>query len=82
MTYYANYKANDGTTFLKPIAGPNKKKLISEVREIANGQRFAGSTCSWTVWKRDGNNCIVIAAGGTRNSGKRYLDKERIGNFL
>ena len=74
-TYYANFNANNGTHFQKPIEDTNLKRIIKSVRETAEGERFANNECGWSVWiedesRRDG--CRYVAMGGMYSNGKRY----------
>lgn len=70
MRYKANWRANDSIMPFKPLTSTNKNKLISEVRSIANENRFTGSTCEWWVWDSDKN---IIAAGKTTAKGIQRL---------
>ena len=67
--YYANFTANNGTSFKNPITGNNKKNLIRDIRNIAEGERFLGNKCFWSV--RDDSG-IYVAAGGVDSNGRRY----------
>ena len=69
MKYFANYNANNGTRFQEPIEGTNKDQIIKDIREIAEGNRFDGSTCSWEVWTENGKE---VASGGCNSNGRRY----------
>lgn len=73
-TYKANFNTN-GTSFLIPIEGNNKSQLIKDIREIANGNRFAGNECTWEVWIEEGNNIKYIAKGGTYANGVKWIAK-------
>ena len=68
MTYYASYLANHSTRNAEPFKGTNKKELIRDIRDIAEGETFPGGDCSWVVQGEDGG---VIAIGGLKN-GRRY----------
>lgn len=74
-TYYANFNANNGTRFQKPIEDTNLKRIIKSVRETAEGERFANNECSWSVWVEDesrSSGCRYLAAGGMYSNGRRY----------
>lgn len=64
MKYYANFCANNGTQFREPICGTNKKKLIKDIRRIAEGNRFSCNECSWCVYIESGGFRISVARGG------------------
>lgn len=73
--YYANYNANNGTRFNKPIEDTNLKRIIKDIREIAEGNRFANNECSWSVWVVDESRpdgCKYLAMGGMYSNGQRY----------
>ena len=83
-TYKANFNANNGTRFMKPIEDTNLSRIIKSVRETAEGNRFANSECSWTVWvDSDDGRSEVVAAGGMRSTGSRYriTDKYALRNM-
>lgn len=69
MKYYANFTANNSTSFAEPIESNNKTILIREIREIAEGETFAGNECRWWVENAEGE---TIAAGGMFSCGQRY----------
>lgn len=48
--YYAQFSANDGIRFLRPLTGCSKRKLIVAVRSAAEAERFVGNTAWWWVW--------------------------------
>lgn len=80
MRYYANFQANNGTTFSQPIESENKNDLIKTIRSVAEAERFSGNTCSWKVWYDDYKTyktraSICVASGGVARNGKRYRDK-------
>ena len=54
MRYFANFNANNGTSYREPIEGYNKKELLKKIRSIALGNRFQGSMCTWMVWDEKG----------------------------
>ena len=66
--YTANYTANNGTTMLKPIEDTNIKRIISDIREIAEGNRFQDNECKWSVYCED----TCVAEGGMTREGRRY----------
>lgn len=72
--YYANFSANNGTHYNKPICGANKKRLIKDIREIAEAERFSGNECSWIVYTKSGNGYISVASGGKTSGGRRWRD--------
>lgn len=79
MKYYANYNANDGTRMEKDITGTNKKEIIRIIRDIANGERYTGHSCTWTVYDQHGH---CAAKGGTYDDGKQYrIDKHYLRMF-
>jgi len=69
MKYYANYNANNGTQMMKPIESDNLEQIIKDIMEIAEGERFAGSACKWTVCETSGE---LVAAGEIRADGTKY----------
>ena len=74
-TYYANYNANNGTCFREPIEGTNLKRIIKDIREIAEGNRFVHNECKWSVWVKDESRPYgvrYLAMGGVRSNGQRY----------
>lgn len=75
MKYYANFNANNGTSYGKPITGTNKAELIKDIRSIAEAERFAGNECSWCVYTKDSNgDYISVARGGMLPNGCRWRD--------
>lgn len=80
MIYYANFNANNGTSFMAPIQGTNKNDLIKAIRSTAEAERFQGNSCSWYVFYVDYKTyktsaSICVASGGVDRKGKRYRDK-------
>lgn len=73
-TYYANFYANNGTRWAKPITSNNKKELIKDIRKTAEGERFFNNECSWEVWTYEGDREVTIARGGITSWGKRYRE--------
>lgn len=69
MTYYANFLANNSTTYAKSIKSNNKATLIRDIRKIAEGNRFIGFECRWWVENEEGE---TIAAGGITRWGQRF----------
>lgn len=87
MRYYANFKANNGTSFASPIESDNKNELIKAIRSIAEANRFQGNSCSWFVWYIDyktykSQASVCVASGGIGRDGKRYRDKIRKGGEI
>lgn len=74
-TYYANFWANNGTHYNTPITDTNKAKIISDIKEIAKGERFAGNCASWKVWYKDADENICVAAGYFDEHGRSHLYK-------
>ena len=72
MKYYANFNANNGTSWINDMEFTNKAEAIRSVRETAEGERFHNNSCSWYVKDESGNE---IANGGMTSTGKRYRDK-------
>ena len=72
-TYQANFYANNGTRFIKPIEDTNLKRIIKSVRETAEGERFLGNECSWSVWIKESDE--EVASGGVCSNGMRYRTK-------
>lgn len=68
--YYAQFSANNGTRFLRPLTGRNKEKLIVAVRSAANAERFAGNTASWYVWYYEAGRRVYLAAGKIDRNGR------------
>ena len=64
MTYYASYLANHDTRNAEPFKGTNKKALIRDIREIAEGETRICGDCTWVVQDEEGG---VVAIGGLRN---------------
>ena len=74
-TYKANFLANNGTRFEKPIEDSNLERIIKSVRYTAEGERFDKNTCSWSVWVDDESTTEgyrMVAAGGMDVNGVRY----------
>lgn len=72
MTYFANFKANNGTSLQKPIVDTNKRRIIKGIRNIAESERFIGNECSWVVWYKEDGNSQIVAEGGMTRNGTRY----------
>lgn len=70
MEYYAIFSANNGTSFMRPITGSNKCKLLKDIREIALANMFAGSSASWYV--DDANGKTVYGGAYIPGVGIRY----------
>lgn len=73
MKYYANFNANNGTSWINSMEDTNKARLIKSVRSTAEGERFVGSTCRWWVCDENGT---YVAYGGMSPSGKRFRYSE------
>lgn len=69
MTYYANFLANNSTSYAESIESNNKAQLIRDIREIAEGETFIGNECRWWVENEEGE---TIAAGGITRWGQRF----------
>ena len=78
MTYYANYDANNGTHWARPITDTNKARIIRRIRRTAEAERYSGNECSWEVWIINGRDCNgdhitkTIASGGMLDNCQRY----------
>lgn len=68
--YYAQFAANNGTRFLHPLTGCNKKKLIVAVRSAAKAERFVGNTAWWWVWYYEAGLRLYVAAGKIGRNGR------------
>lgn len=68
--YYAQFSANDGTRFLHPLTGCNKRKLIVAVRSAAEAERFVGNTAWWWVWCYEASKRVNVAAGKIDRNGR------------
>lgn len=66
--YYANFSSANASYFSSDLAFTNLAKAIREVRKIAESNRFAGTSCMWTV--RDANG-MKLACGGMTYNGRR-----------
>lgn len=71
MKYQANYVANGSTRNAKPYTDTNLQRLIKDIREIAEGETFAGGCCSWHITDESEH---IVASGGT-NGGRRFRTK-------
>ena len=49
--YVGGWSANNGSTCGHWYEGTNKRKLAKEMREIAEGNTFQGSTGRWAVYE-------------------------------
>jgi len=68
--YTGSWSANNGSTYASGYTSNNKRQLAKEMREIAQGNVFAGNTGHWNVHKIDaeGNeNYDPILSGMVRN---------------
>lgn len=77
-TYKANFLANNGTRFEKPIEDTNLERIIRSIRQSAERERFDRNTCSWSVWVGDDSTTEsyrMVAAGGMDVNGVRYRVK-------
>jgi len=71
-TYYGSWSVNNGASYsAQATGGTNLQKLVKEMRDIANGNRPAGNTCSWQVMDESGE---IVASGGTYADGRKYRD--------
>lgn len=66
--YYANFITNNFTRKEKPIIGTNLRKLIKDIRKIAEGNTTFNGYCRWYVENENGEE---IASGGL-NHRKRF----------
>lgn len=76
--YKANFLANNGTRFEKPIEDSNLERIIKSIRHTAEGERFDKNTCSWSVWVEDESTTEgyrMVASGGMNVNGVRYRVK-------
>lgn len=51
--YYANFNANNGTSWIIPLHSNNKKSLLKDVRETAKSERFCDNEASFYVEDED-----------------------------
>ena len=70
MKYEACFRANNFSICSSFYYYNDKKTAIKEIREMAEGNRFADGDCSWNVYLKDKNLCV--AAGGMTSTGRRY----------
>lgn len=70
MKYEACFRANNYAICSGMYGFSNKRQAIKEIREMADGNRFADGDCSWTVYIADKD--LRVAAGGMTRDGKRY----------
>lgn len=73
MIYQASWRANNNTRPMEDLFSTNKNKIMRDVRSIANGNRYSGSTCVWWVWDYDKN---IIAAGMTAVNGRHFMFRD------
>lgn len=55
--YYANFYANNGTSWINPLCSNNKKSLLKDVRETAKSERFYDNEASFYL--KDENDRYV-----------------------
>ena len=83
MKYYANFRANDNTSFIKPIEGTNKYKLRNEIRAIAEGERFLGQDAAFGVWHtNDNGDDVHDFCGRILPNGQIVYDREYEGQVI
>lgn len=70
MIYNANFKANNGTQWIKNTEDTNKWRLLKDVRETAKAERYAGNKSSFFVDDERGET--VFAGEFDRNGVLRY----------
>ena len=73
MKYEASFIANNNSIYGGLYGYNNKEKAIKEVREMAEGNRFADGDCNWRVYLAE--TAEIIAEGGMTAKGKRYIEK-------
>lgn len=62
--YTGRWSANNGSSYNGGYEDSNKKRLASDMRKIALGNTFAGSTGNWTVCDANGKE---VLSGSVRN---------------
>lgn len=78
--YYANFKVNNGTSFITPMDGTNKAKLIDDVRSISEANRFIGNSSRWWVFTIENEGAInsrhLVVAEGGNDCGRRWRNHD------
>ena len=74
MKYEACFRANNFSICSGMYGFANKKQAVKEIREMAEGNRFAYGDCSWNVYNAETGVCV--AAGGMTPEGRRYRLKK------
>jgi hypothetical protein len=59
--YYANFSVNNGTMYMQPIWGNNKRKLAKQIRDVALAEIFQGNTGCFSVVDDKTSECVVYA---------------------
>ena len=79
MTYFASFKANNGSTYnVEPYEFTSKAKAIKGIKAIVAGEHFqqTGNRSSYCVWDE---NEICVAQGWLQDIGTWRRDKEAVG---
>lgn len=83
MEYYANFRVNNGTCYMRPITGTNKKELRNRIRDHAEAERFAGNEGTFSVWHEDKDgDRIYDYFGYIFSNGRIFYDKARVGQVV
>lgn len=85
MTYYANFKANNGTCWLRDCQFTNKEAAIRAAKHAADAERFEGNEAKWYVYTRedDYSPCICVASGIIDRNGRSHnTPKQLLGYIL
>lgn len=64
MKYIGGWSANNGSTYNHGYESNNKTELARDMRQICDGNVFAGNTGHWSVEDEDGN---IVLEGTCRN---------------
>lgn len=56
MKYFANFSCNNGTSYMRPIEGNNKYKLLRDVKSTLRGNIFPGNNGTYRVFNEDGRS--------------------------
>jgi len=64
MEYTGSWRANNGSTYASGYKGRNKKKLAKDMRDMCDGNVFAGNTGHWDVTDENDN---IVLEGVCRN---------------
>ncbi len=85
MTYYANFKANNGTFWLRACQFTSKKAAIRAAKNAAKAERFAGNESKWYVYTREDDDSpnICVASGIIDRNGRSHnTPKQLLGYIL